>query len=581
MNHCFAAFAAVILLAGCSSTADLNRQSALLQRPPVRMAHPSQERQAFNKSVAVADKSDSLSIAVNRLVNDTAYAKLKKVYALYDSTLKAIDIQNYDKAEDNLNAAIDILSEIAKSREVESDTTFRKIAYFVLTLYNDNIQSIDRLDLTTPAYSLWEKYFSDVDKIKVDETKYNGVVIPKTETPLVLNYQVEQFMTYYQTRAKYNFQKFLNNAGVYFPTLEKIIAEEGVPHEIIYLSIVESGVNPHARSWANALGMWQFITSTGRLYGLQGNTFFDERSDIFKQTRASMRLLKDLHRIYGDWYLALAAYNGGGARVTKAIKRMKGSRDFWAIAKYLRKESRQYVPKYIAVSLMAMNPKAFGFEEPKFGPVIAYNEVTLKDCLPLACVAQCAGISLDTLRFLNPEIRQDITPPAYSDYKLKLPQSVPTDTFMVHYAALPDSVKLHFIAHKMKQGETLKAIAKKYKTTIADISSWNKIDRIIKGKVLMIPTTADVAEKQTFAFQQICDEHTERIRRPWRRRTKRYASAKAKVDKSKPMATYQVKSGDTLSGIAKRHGLSPEDLADLNGLSSDFIKAGTRLAIPK
>ncbi|NTW50754.1 MAG: transglycosylase SLT domain-containing protein, partial [Chlorobiales bacterium] len=346
-----------------------------------------------------------------------------------------------------------------------------------------------------------------------DDNLFLGISLPKTQIPLELNPQVKRFTTYFSKQLHEVFQKYLKRAEIYFPMIEQIIAEEGMPPEIIYLSLVESGVNPRAHSRANATGVWQFIKSTGRLYNLQGNAWFDERQDIYKATRSSMHHLKDLYKQYGDWYLALAAYNAGPGKVNWALRRSQ-DKSFWGIAQLLRRETREYVPRFIAASLVAMYPEHFGFTPMNFKTPQKPDMVTVSDCIQLSTIATYSGVSLDTLKFLNPELKKETTPPGYKNYTLKVPAGT-GDTVTAAIASIPEYEKQYFLVHKAIKSQPLSHIAKRYNVHPSSIKQVNGLASatVPKGKVLFIPTSAALATQTSYSPSELSDDSREQRKR--------------------------------------------------------------------
>ncbi|MBC8044386.1 MAG: transglycosylase SLT domain-containing protein [Rhizobacter sp.] len=486
-------------------------------------------------------KTDSLRDKALRISSDATRQKVSSINRLYASATKHISAINMPAsdssrafAEEDLEKAIDLISELIEKTELGEDSSFRTLAQNVIETYDTHIQKIDALDSDSPALAVRERLFGDASKIVVDENAFKGIAVPKTQIPLELNKQVEQYITYYSTRARGIFQRYLDRSEIYFPTLEKILAEEQMPPEMIYLCILESGVNPAARSRANALGMWQFMRATGRYYGLAGNQWFDERQDIFKATRSSMRHLKDLYKTYGDWYLVLAAYNSGGGRVNRAVRK-SGTKDFWQMSKHFRRETNEYVPRYIAVAIIAMSPEKFGFAPLKMRQPITCAEVPMPASVSLPTIARYTGLNLDTLRFLNPELIKDMTPPAYRGYKLRVPTDKGEEV-AARLDSIPLSERQHFLAHKVRKGDGLTSIAAKYRTSVPMIVAVNdlKARTAPVGRVLMIPTSPEQAAVATYTMRELSDENQEkRGRRSRRYRRSKRKSKHGKADKSK------------------------------------------------
>ncbi len=459
--------------------------------------------------------------------------KIAEASRLYDVALSQINTAR-DSARYALDQVFELINELAESDKCETDSTLCGLAFYALQTYHRYIQPLSALDSDNPALAIHERLFGKVDEITVDESKFLGFMMPKTTIPMELNDEVKKFITYFSTRHKAHFQRYLKRAEFYFPMVERIIAEEGMPPEIINLSIIESGVNPHAHSRANALGMWQFIKPTGKLYDLEGNQWFDERRNLEKSTRASMRFLKSLYETYGDWYLALSAYNAGIGKVNRAIKQAR-SKDFWKVRKYFRRETKGYAPRFVAATIIAMNPERFGFEPLRYKEPIPVAKFPVPQAVALETIAYYSRISIDTLRLLNPELVKDMTPPAYDNYPLVVPLDRLNDIEigMIH---LPPSERKYFIAHKAKGGESVKALAKKHQVDANALYAFNGLKSwtLQKGAVLMIPVSAEVAKDYSFSRSQLSDESATAMRYGRRyKRTTTYKKATAAASRKK------------------------------------------------
>jgi membrane-bound lytic murein transglycosylase D len=394
-------------------------------------------------------------------------------------------------------------------------------------------------------------------------------VFQGTTIPLVVNRLVEQNIAFFQGRGREHMERWLYRSGRYFPLMKRILAEEGLPEEIVYLSLVESGLNPTARSWAKAVGIWQFVKGTGRLYGLSGNYWYDERRDFEKATRAAARHLKDLNEEFGDWYLALAAYNSGAGRVYRGIRRSR-STDFWAMRRHLPRETRNYVPQFIAVAIICTNPRDYGFSDIAPDEALAFDVVTVDDCVDLDVLAQCAGTDAPTLRELNPELIQWCTPPATTGYMLRVPVGA-AGNFKERYAAIPDDQKRDWVVHTIRRGETLGSIARKYRISVGIIKETNKqaaSARLRVGRTLVIPVS-----RMSAAYAAASPERVDRVSAPRKRTVDRSKVARtlARAERTAPESmagkarlTYKVKKGDTIGHIAEWYGCRAAEIRNWN-----------------
>lgn len=294
----------------------------------------------------------------------------------------------------------------------------------------------------------------------------------------------------YTTRKKEDFQRWLNRSGMYIETIKRILRDEGLPEELVYLPIIESGYYPKARSHRRAVGPWQFIPATARKYGLKIDYWIDERRDPEKSTHAAARYLKDLYERFGSWHLALAAYNAGEGRIYRAITKSK-SDDFWDIiqTRYIKSETRNYVAKFIAAALIAQNPELYGFDTKKIRKPLEYEKIEIDKPVSLKFVASCTNTDIRTIRLLNPELKQWCTPPDARAYELKIPKGK-SEQFLQCYQKATPKERLPMVPYQIRKGDTIARIAKRYGLRVNDILALNKKvnpRRLLPGDTIYLP----------------------------------------------------------------------------------------------
>jgi membrane-bound lytic murein transglycosylase D len=311
---------------------------------------------------------------------------------------------------------------------------------------------------------LWQK---DFDKAVQQPAERRQI---EFSMPVVENDRVRYFIDFFRARTKDFFERALARSGRYIPMMATILRDEGLPEDLVYLSLIESGFSPHAYSRAHAVGPWQFIRGTGLRYGLKINWWIDERRDPVKSTHAAAAYLKDLHLQFGEWFLAAAAYNAGERKVEKAVNRSK-TNDFWRLSQktYLKQETRNYIPKFIAAAIIARDPEKHGFGDVLYESPMEYDEVTLTSPLTLKTAADLADTTVDAIKELNPALLRGYTPPSED-------------------GLLPNSDKVKFLIHRVTKGETLQAIAKRYGQRVNQLMEINslKTQRIREGQELTV-----------------------------------------------------------------------------------------------
>jgi membrane-bound lytic murein transglycosylase D len=272
--------------------------------------------------------------------------------------------------------------------------------------------------------------------------------------------------------------------------MKEILRQKDVPENIVFLSLIESGFNPNAYSVAQAAGPWQFIASTAKRYGLKINWWKDERRDPVKSTGAAASYLKDLYNMFGSWNLAMAAYNAGEGRILKAMKK-SNAENYWELldTSHIKNETKEYVPRFIAASLIANNPQDFGFDEIEYHEPLIFDEVVLESPVDLSVAAECAGTTVDEIKRLNPELRRWCTPPDVPSYTLKIPVGT-KERFSEALASISENERFTIERYTVKKGETFNHIAKKTGIPVPVILSLNSMEKIMPlkpGSVVYLP----------------------------------------------------------------------------------------------
>ena len=392
------------------------------------------------------------------------------------------------------------------------------------------------------------------DDFNIAETREARLRATKSDLPLVLNKQVTRLINYFTSRRGLKtFKRTMERGSAYRDMIERILEEEDVPSEMFHLAQAESGFRPKAISRARAKGMWQFVSFRGKQYGLRGNRYLEERYDAELATRAAARHLKDLHIEFGDWYLVMAAYNGGPNRVRRGIK-ASGSRDYWELSRrrFLRRETRNYVPIILAMTYVAKNRWLYESTKFNWAEPIRYDTVQVESEIHIDLIAEIAGASPSVIKDLNPALLRSATPTM--DYSLRLPQGS-GPLFERNIALIPSEKRLAWRWYRVKTGDTLAQLARKFKVNQAEIVSVNRLQNepISSGIGLAIPGR--------------------------NRPVKYYYSSGAGGFLVGGSGRYRIARGDTLGGIARRFNASVATLKQWNGLSNNRIIAGRYLVV--
>jgi len=372
----------------------------------------------------------------------------------------------------------------------------------------------------------------------------------RSDLPLVINDYVAGYINFYSTRGHGTLERAMIRSGRYRDMINRVLKQEGVPQDLIYLAEAESGFEPLALSRAGARGMWQFMGSRANGYGLQRSWWIDERQDPEKATRAAARHLRDLYNEFGDWYLAMAAYNSGPGNVQQAVRRT-GYADFWELYKrnVLPKETKNYVPIILAFTIMAKNPAQYGLGKVQPALPLETDTVRINYPIDLRLVAECVDNDLHTLTELNPSLLR-LTTPRDSTYDLRLPAGT-KEMFNEAITAIPMDKRVAWRYHHVAPGETLDTIARQYHTRTSAIEEVNNLkgDDLRADTKLIIPVTAGAPASPT------------------------------QIAYSRTPTHYKVRKGDTVLSVADDFGVPPERIRRWNRLTGNQLTHGKILVI--
>lgn len=479
----------------------------------------------------------------------------------------------------------------------------------------------------------WKKSFKESPKRKLlsdeamnypDSIYINRLYNLPSEMELAYNQIVRSYIDMYTTRRRSSVEYMLAKGAYYFPIFEETLDKYGLPLELKYLPVIESALNPVAVSRMGATGLWQFMLGTGKMYDLEVNSLVDERRDPAKATEAAAKYLKDMYNIYGDWNLVIAAYNCGPGNVNKAIRRSGGQKDYWAIYPFLPKETRGYVPAFIAATYVMNYYSKHNIYPMEYAYPTSVDTIVIDRSLHLQQISSVLNFPIEDIRDLNPQYKKDIIPGNFKSYTLCLPSKITaqfinnqdsiyaynTEALLAHrktveiesaQSAGATTERTSTRTHKVRRGESLGSIARKYGVTTAQLKRLNNLrsDKIIAGKHLIIskqkvqPKTLAKSEPKTTSKQQVNNKPAEKstltetvkaeladIVQSSDTMTIQLSHNLEVIGSDEPRTIYhKVKLGETLLQIAKRYNITVKDIQGWNKLSSKKAPIGERLKI--
>ncbi len=476
---------------------------------------------------------------------------------ILDTSAFAQGFTNKYGKNDEISEDISMLSGSALVRQLDSLTTVK--------FYNKYTFSTDTKELNVYGYEANEipQFNDSVYELRIE------VLNVQTPFELVYNQHVKAFIRLYAKKGRKQTARMLGLKEIYFPLFEEVLDKYDMPLELKYLAVIESALNPTAGSRVGAKGLWQFMYSTGRMYGLHSNSMVDDRFDPYKATDAAARHLKDLYEIYGTWELALAAYNSGPGNVNRAIRRAGGVKDYWAVWPFLPRETRGYVPAFIAVNYIfnyATEHNIYPVD-----PGILYygiDSVTVREVLSFDQISEFMHIDKEDIDFLNPAYKEGIIPATNGKtYVLRLPREkvgffIDNEDSLYLFKSKKGIEREKLLAqikkaksrsiHIVRSGENLGLIARKYRTSVSRIKAWNGLrsSNIYPGQKLIVYSPGSSR------------------------------SASSSYAKTKSTTGYhKVRSGENLGLIAKKYGISVSQIKSWNGLRSNTIKPGQKLRV--
>jgi membrane-bound lytic murein transglycosylase D len=494
---------------------------------------------------------------LNPVVFDAVDALIERVEATYETATANYRAGKVEQAKEEFDRALSLLMQ--SGWEIRGDDRLSaEFNRLVENIHGVELAAIEHGDVLSehryeppPVESLADLTFPNDPRIK--QQVQQEIQSVRSDLPLVSNDFVDGVISYLQTHARGYVETVLKRQGTYGPMISEALSQEGLPQDLIYLAAGESAFNPFALSTKGAKGIWQFIVGTGSLYGLRKDFWVDEREDPVKSTRAAARHLKDLHKTFGDWFLAMAAYDSGPMTVQRAVERT-GYADYWELRRLhaLPRETENYVPIFLATALIAKDPKAYGFDVAP-DPPLAIDQVIVKEPTDLRLVAQLLDRPTEELVRLNPSLQRWTTPANQPEFGLNLPAGT-KDAYESAIASIPSGQRVSWRAHKVEEGETLATIARKYRISATALASANQLQlnaSLAQGAKLVLPLAPGRDGSPT------------NVREQGTRRT----------------LHYRVQRGDTLELVADRFEVTPYQVRRWNGLRSSQLVVGRSLIV--
>ncbi len=514
------------------------------------------------------DKFSDIHPPTQVYASDTVRTSVDSIALYYHHAQETLSINDTLGAKIYFEKAFNVIAGFSEETKgvllewAEYDSLMKNLTQDYEKIYQHEIVEQEAEEVREALTSLEEAQFGDFDSLAV---VLEADTLDTLSIPLEVNNRVELALKYFQTKGRDVFTVWLTRMSRYNQMIEEVLKEHNLPNEIKYIAMIESGFNPKAYSYARAAGMWQFISATGSYYGLRNNWWFDERRDPYLATHAAARHFIDLYGRFDDWYLAMAGYNCNPKKVERRMREYN-TRDFWKL-KRLPRQTRNYIPTFIAAAIIAEDPDKFGFVYEESEP-IAFDTVRVHESIDLQVVANCVDTTFEVIKDLNPAVLRWCTPPGIKDFTLNLPAGT-KDLFREKYSKVPEEEKRSYVRHRIRSGETLSTIAAKYHTSVSVLKSFNQLrgSMIRAGRYLVIP----VPQNKGY-YVEAAPVATKRRRSAPKRKVEN-------IEGYKKIA-YKVKQGDTLGEIAEQFNTRASSIRSWNGLSyGRYIYPGQTLNI--
>lgn len=423
-------------------------------------------------------------------------------------------------------------------------------------------------------------YVDPQGTLESDPLHLSSINPDEFDIPIVVNDAVIKWMEYFTGSGRKHYARYLGRSTKYQPMMKEKLRAAGMPEDLVYLSMIESGYNPHAYSSAAAAGLWQFISSTGKMYDLRIDQWVDERRDPEMATDAAIRLLSDLYQQYGDWYLAWAAYNAGPGRINRAQKTY-GKIDFWTMVNKgsFRPETDNYVPKLLAAAIIGKHPERYGFTDIEYQDPDNTQTVEVGAGLGLDVLARCAQLDNEEFQRINPHLRRWALPPTPDKQRINIPAGS-KETFLARLEQLPAEERRTFAHHTVRRGETLSTIAGKYGVSMSELQSTNRIanaNKIYPGMNLVIPSKGGSLPQALTSTTTTATSASTKTSSP---RPEAATSTRTATAPRTQTISHVVRKGETLSTIASTYRVSQADLQSWNGIrNANHVMVGQSLKI--